>query len=201
VVEHPLGKGEVVSSILTGSTNKIGVCQLAPLQNRAEQNAKRRTNTHQIRTICSLHVQSRREQRRPLDPENRSLSVGEHEASKNIHRLTGTIKNLDTAASGSKPQRFCSSKCRELVPATEMLPLPAFEAARGHDFDWAAEAREGGSVVLRQQRMTAVYRNTAGDLVIRQERDWNEEEDPFVVITQQNEQEFWIDFLGIRSCP
>src|SRR5262249_32263878 len=61
VVEHPLGKGEVVSSILTGSTSKMGARQIAPLQNRAEQNAKRRTNTHQIRTICSLHVQGRRE--------------------------------------------------------------------------------------------------------------------------------------------
>jgi hypothetical protein len=50
VVEHPLGKGEVVSSILTGSTNKLGTSQIAILQNRAEQNAKRRAETHQIRT-------------------------------------------------------------------------------------------------------------------------------------------------------
>jgi hypothetical protein len=50
VVEHPLGKGEVVSSILTGSTNKLGTSQIAFLQNCAEQNAKRPAETHQIRT-------------------------------------------------------------------------------------------------------------------------------------------------------
>jgi hypothetical protein len=89
-----------------------------------------------------------------------------------------------------------------LAPSTETLPLPTFKAARGDDFDWSAECRDGGSVVLREQRATAIYRNTAGDLVIRQERAWNEEEDPFIVITQQNEQEFLdklCDFLGIPS--
>lgn len=48
-----LGKGEVVSSILTGSTSKMGAFQRAPLQNRAGQTAKRRANAHHIRTICS----------------------------------------------------------------------------------------------------------------------------------------------------
>ncbi len=56
VVEHPLGKGEVVSSILTGSTDKMGVSQFAPLQNHAEQSKNLRADTHQIRTRCSCHV-------------------------------------------------------------------------------------------------------------------------------------------------
>src|SRR5262249_26509186 len=50
VVEHPLGKGEVVSSILTGSTSKTGLSRNNPVQVRAEQSAKRRLKTHQIRT-------------------------------------------------------------------------------------------------------------------------------------------------------
>jgi hypothetical protein len=56
VVEHPLGKGEVVSSILPGSTNKMGASANLPLQNRAEQNKKMHENTHQIRTKCSRKV-------------------------------------------------------------------------------------------------------------------------------------------------
>jgi hypothetical protein len=57
VVEHPLGKGEVVSSILTGSTNKTGLSALCPVQNLAEHNAKLQAeyapNPHQTSTICS----------------------------------------------------------------------------------------------------------------------------------------------------
>src|SRR4029450_2909189 len=45
VVEHPLGKGEVVSSILTGSTNKSGTSRICPRQNRAEQSMKARRKT------------------------------------------------------------------------------------------------------------------------------------------------------------
>ena len=48
---RPLGKGEVVSSILTGSTRKCGVCAIPPVQDRAEQNTKLRVqyapNPHQ----------------------------------------------------------------------------------------------------------------------------------------------------------
>src|SRR5215510_11111367 len=40
VVEHPLGKGEVVSSILTGSTSKMRLSQNITVQIRAEQSAK-----------------------------------------------------------------------------------------------------------------------------------------------------------------
>ena len=63
VVEHSLGKGEVVSSILTGSTTKspinrgfLHVRKDVALQNRAEQNAKRRAETHQIRPKRSADV-------------------------------------------------------------------------------------------------------------------------------------------------
>jgi hypothetical protein len=63
VVEHPLGKGEVVSSILTGSTTEsptnkgfLRTHVKRALQNRAEQNAKRRAKTHQISTKCSPGV-------------------------------------------------------------------------------------------------------------------------------------------------
>jgi hypothetical protein len=65
------------------------------------------------------------------------------------------------------------------------------------DFDWSCD-----DVVLREQRKTAVYWNTVGDLVIRQERTWDENDDPFMVIAAGNVQEFLdaiCDRVGIGS--
>jgi hypothetical protein len=49
-----LGKGEVVSSILTGSTIKSGVSETSPVQNHAERNMKVRAqyapNPHHVFT-------------------------------------------------------------------------------------------------------------------------------------------------------
>src|SRR5262249_16773951 len=50
VVEHPLGKGEVVSSILTGSTDKSGTSQNRPRQIEAEQSRIWGAYSHQIST-------------------------------------------------------------------------------------------------------------------------------------------------------
>jgi hypothetical protein len=48
-------------------------------------------------------------------------------------------------------------------------------------FDWA-DVQE--CIVQRQVHRVAIYDNTHGDVVIRQERDWNEEDDPFIVIAR-----------------
>jgi len=48
----------------------------------------------------------------------------------------------------------------------------------------------------------AVYWNTRGDLVIRQERDWSENDDPFLVIGRDNVDAFLdrlCDVVGIPS--
>jgi hypothetical protein len=50
------------------------------------------------------------------------------------------------------------------------------------DFDW----RDDAGIVLREQPATAVYRNTTGGIVIRQECAWDEEEDPFLVFQPEN---------------
>ena len=67
VVEHSLGKGEVVSSILTGSTRKSPINkglshtrEKRARQNRAEQSTTRRTKTHQISTKRSADVHAAR---------------------------------------------------------------------------------------------------------------------------------------------
>ncbi len=48
------------------------------------------------------------------------------------------------------------------------------------DFDWNKLEEE--TVVTRGVRRTAVYLNPHNDIVIRQGRDWNEEDDPFLVL-------------------
>ena len=50
------------------------------------------------------------------------------------------------------------------------------------DFDWN-EAQDHGSVVQQRHQRVAIYTNPHEDLVIRQERDWDEEYDPFIVIS------------------
>jgi hypothetical protein len=50
------------------------------------------------------------------------------------------------------------------------------------DFDWANDP----AVILHEQRATAVYQNKFGGIVIRQERAWDEESDPYVVICAEN---------------
>lgn len=47
------------------------------------------------------------------------------------------------------------------------------------DFDWGATNED---VILPEQRTTAVYVNTWGQAVIRQERAWCDDEDTWVVI-------------------
>jgi hypothetical protein len=48
------------------------------------------------------------------------------------------------------------------------------------DFNW--NNLDEGVIVVREAREMAIYSNTVGDVVIRQQRAWDEEEDPFLVI-------------------
>src|SRR2546427_1095075 len=56
VVEHPLGKGEVVSSILTGSTRHAPICGLFVLTFSVTAQTERRTYMGKIRGLCSAHT-------------------------------------------------------------------------------------------------------------------------------------------------
>jgi hypothetical protein len=64
----------------------------------------------------------------------------------------------------------------QLVPKLVEQPEPY------DDFNWATDP----TVVLHEQRATAIYRNRIDGIVIRQERNWDEESDPFMVITEEN---------------
>ncbi|WP_143270202.1 hypothetical protein [Bradyrhizobium sp. Ghvi] len=86
-----------------------------------------------------------------------------------------------------------------LLAAAEEAARDARDKERDYDdFDWSSDQ----SVVLREQRATAVYRNRWNGLVIRQEKSWDEESDPFLVITQENCDVFvdrLCDLLGVPS--
>jgi hypothetical protein len=121
--------------------------------------------------------------------------------------------------SGGKLQRFCTPKCRYDFhaqrgqrtsphvgdedcgvsdPAAPPKPTVEPPQVKGTDFSWTNEE----AVVLREQRQTAIYWNPDGDLVIRQRADWDEENDPYLVIGANNLQDFIdaiCDMAGIGS--
>jgi hypothetical protein len=71
-------------------------------------------------------------------------------------------------------------------------------AAKNEDFNWS----DNDSVMLREQRATAIYFNTHGDLVIRQERHCPfEDEDPFIVINAENIAGFLDKLTNICGVP
>jgi len=117
---------------------------------------------------------------------------------------------------GGKPQRFCSEECRRQSHATAPTPSPGVgglapeaiqqppkqtpihEPPDPDEFNWATD----DSVVLKEQPATAIYFNSRGQLVIRQERSWDRDEDSFIYFAPGNTQEFLdklCDALGIQT--
>jgi hypothetical protein len=79
------------------------------------------------------------------------------------------------------------------------LPVLAKPSLDDDDFDWSINNED---VVLREQRASAIYWNTRGDLVLRQERYWDEQDDPFLVIGRNNVHDFidrLCEVVGIQS--
>jgi len=121
--------------------------------------------------------------------------------------------------SGGKPQRFCSTACRQafhsqrsqrsptcsaatLLPAVIEPPKPqnAPQATPepSEDFDW----NKDDSVILHEQPATAVYFNKEGSLVIRQRR-WPDD-DSFIYIAESSIADFLdrlTDACGVPSVP
>lgn len=70
------------------------------------------------------------------------------------------------------------SKANAILTSVGLQPV----ARDFDDFDWATD----DAVILHEQRATAVYHNKYGGLVIRQEKTWDEESDPYIVIGAEN---------------
>jgi hypothetical protein len=74
----------------------------------------------------------------------------------------------------------------EVTGPMQEIPTIFFRKERGcygeHGIsrvDWDAD----DSVILKEQRATAAYRNRAGELVIRQRASWDEEQDTFLFLS------------------
>ena len=120
---------------------------------------------------------------------------------------------------GGKPQLYCSTACRKAnaVPNANPNAVPNTNdgANVGEDVgkdvgkDVEEDAEEfswygDDSVILQEQRRTAVYFNTRDDLVIRQEAAWNDENDTVAIIAKNNIEEFLdklTDICGIPTFP
>jgi hypothetical protein len=125
--------------------------------------------------------------------------------------------------SGGRPQLYCSTACRKGSAVPNGSPNAAPNANDGanvgedvgkdvgkgigkdveedaEEFSWNSD----DSVILQQQRRTAVYFNTRDELVIRQQADWNEDTDTVLVIAKNNIEEFLdklTDICGVPSFP
>lgn len=86
-----------------------------------------------------------------------------------------------------KPAQLFDDKPEVEVPVTATEPkrldaqIPSPDPTDG-EFDWYHDE----SVIIREQRATAVYFNQGGDIVIRQERGPFDEEDTTVIVTIGN---------------
>jgi hypothetical protein len=69
----------------------------------------------------------------------------------------------------------------------------------GDDFDWSHNNED---VVMPEQRSTAVYANQFGSAVIRQEKNWPDEEgDPYLVIDHAHLPDVIAKLQAIASQP
>lgn len=113
---------------------------------------------------------------------------------------------------GGSPQRFCNQKCRIAWHASQRKPACTVEAAvidpaleqspedapeDGENFSWTSDE----NVVLREQPATAVYFNQSGGLVIRQERAWYQDDDPFIHIAPNCIEEFIDKLTDLAGVP
>ena len=120
---------------------------------------------------------------------------------------------------GGKPQLYCSTACRKGNTVPNAVPnakhgadvgeVVGKDVGKGIGKDVEEDAEEfswnsDDSVILQEQRRTAVYFNTRDELVIRQQADWNEETDTVVIIAKNNIPDFLdklTDICGVPSFP
>lgn len=79
-----------------------------------------------------------------------------------------------------------------------LMVIPEEDADRKAEFDWLKDE----SIMVPEQQAIAAYYNRKGELVIRQERSWCDDEDSFIVIHGGNVHAFLdklCDVIGIPS--
>lgn len=97
--------------------------------------------------------------------------------------LLARAPNIDPESPGLK-ESYKKIEKIELALAAETILAQAGPSAPDddEDFDWNSDP----SVVLQAQPATAIYQNNFGHIVIRQEKRWDEEMDPLVIISAES---------------
>lgn len=97
--------------------------------------------------------------------------------------LKDTAPHIDFNGPSFKESLMAIDRTEVAEAATAVLAAAGPTVDRDYgDFDWADDP----AVVLRSQPATAIYHNPMGHLVIRQERSWAQEDDPYVMISPEN---------------
>jgi ABC-type Zn uptake system ZnuABC Zn-binding protein ZnuA len=97
--------------------------------------------------------------------------------------LQDTAPHIDFEGAAFKESIKAIDKIEVAEAATAVLAAAGPTKERDfEDFDW----HDDPSVVLRTQPATAIYHNGNGHIVIRQERSWAQEDDPYVMISPEN---------------
>jgi hypothetical protein len=86
------------------------------------------------------------------------------------------VKDFDAKFTPETPDQLVD----RMMASNLLVPVQAAE--NDNEFDWL----KNDAVVVPTQLALAVYENPQGAIVIRQERDWCQEEDSFIVIEQKN---------------
>jgi hypothetical protein len=105
--------------------------------------------------------------------------------------LADTMPHIDVNGDAFKESLKVVDQIEKAEAASAVLGLgdkvaasqaPVQSIVDEDDFDWNTD----DSIVLREQRATAVYHNRLGELIIRQKAAWDDERDTFVYITSEN---------------
>lgn len=141
------------------------------------------------------------------DPPLGTMLIDEAESNRSstqAQRSCSHCGELFTARAAGRPQKFCSPVCRrnhhDAKPArakraqtcggvSELVPVPAPPEPKqpayspSREFDWIADAED---VVQGNYRRVAVYQNPDGDICIRSERDWDQDEDSLIIVSREH---------------
>jgi hypothetical protein len=121
---------------------------------------------------------------KPVTPKQLELTEGKSRE----ELILATAPHIDPNSPALKTDREKLDKIELAEAAGAVLGSGyAFrEEVAEEDFDWNTDE----SIILREQRATAVYRNKLGELTICQKADWDEERDTFIYITPENSDAF-----------
>lgn len=133
-------------------------------------------------TECRMNFHAQRSQRSPTcGAGNQTDEAVEHPEPTPHQRRAMLIAGVEDFDATHRPET--AAECVDCCISEGKIGQPQTEdQAYPNEFDWFDDE----SIVLRPQLAVAIYNNERGGLVIRQERDWNEESDTFIVIAPEN---------------